>query len=58
MSSSYDELSAENRFWRALIASIVVHAALLAIPMRDRIGEQIMQVDAAPPMSVVIAQSP
>jgi hypothetical protein len=57
MSSSYDELSAETRWWRALVVSILVHAAILAIPMRDRIGEQLMKVDNQPPMSVVIVQS-
>ncbi|APV48360.1 hypothetical protein BWI17_00855 [Betaproteobacteria bacterium GR16-43] len=37
--------------------SILVHAAILAVPMRDRIGEQLMKVDNQPPMSVVIVQS-
>lgn len=58
MSSSFDELRAEARFWRALGIAILVHAAVLAIPGRDRIKEQLLAGNNAPPMSVVIVPSP
>lgn len=58
MSSSFDELRAETRFWRALGIALLVHVALLAIPGRDRIKEQLLAGNNSPPMSVVIVPSP
>jgi len=47
-----------RRGWVAVIASIVFHAAILAIPSRDRTLEQAIGGTTRSPMSVVIVNAP
>jgi len=58
MSSSFAARKYTRRIQVAAALSVLLHIALLAIPGRDRIGEQLLTAGDPPPMSVVIVESP
>lgn len=58
MSSSFAARRSTRRIQVAAGLSILLHAAILAIPGRNRINEQMLTAGDPPPMSVVIVNIP